>query len=155
MKCREIQGKLSAFLDGELSEKEASRIAKHLSGCQKCQREAASLSSVWDQLGEIREVDPSPYFWTRLDARITQAEEQHFSLGKVWVGLNRLLLPATAIAASVIGLWIGGAIYDVHQGKQPEAWEQVATSLYLDVLDAFPSQSIGSTYVELVSDQVQ
>ena len=153
MRCRRVQRRLSAFLDGELSEKQTSRIAEHLSGCPNCQQEVASLSSVWEQLGETHEVDPSPYFWTRLSARIAQAEERRFSLDNVLGMLNRLLVPATVVAASVVGLWIGGALYDVQRGDEPEVWEQVTASLYLDVLDDFPGQSIGSAYMELVSDQ--
>ena len=152
MRCQKVKRKLSAFLDGELSEKKASRIAEHLSGCQHCQQEAASLSSVWKRLEEMGEVDPSPYFWTRLNARIAQVEERRFSLGKILGILNRSLLPATAVVALVVGLWIGGALYDVHWVDKPDLWEQATASLYLDALDDFPAQSIGLAYTELVFD---
>jgi hypothetical protein len=99
------------------------------------------------------EVDPSPYFWTRLNARIAVVEDRRFSLDKVRGILNRLLVPATAIAALVVGLWIGGAFYDVHWEDKPDLWEQATTSLYLDALDDFPAQSIGLAYMELISDQ--
>lgn len=153
MRCRKVQRTLSAFLDGELSEQKASYITEHLSRCPTCQQEMVSLSSVWKRLGEIHEVAPSPYFWTRLNARIAQAEERHFPLSQVWGRLNRLLVPATAIAALVVGLWIGGTLYDVHQENQAEKWEQAVTSLHLDALDDFPAESIGLAYMELVSDQ--
>ena len=152
MRCQKVERKLSAFLDGELSEKKASRIAEHLSGCQHCQQEAASLSSAWKRLEEMGEVDPSPYFWTRLNARIAVVEDRRFSLDKVRGILNRLLVPATAIAALVVGLWIGGAFYDVHWEDKPDLWEQATTSLYLDALDDFPAQSISLAYMELGSD---
>ena len=152
MRCQKVKRKLSAFLDGELSERKASRIAEHLSGCQHCQQEAAFLSSVWERLEEMREVDPSPYFWTRLNARIAQVEDRRFSLDKVRGILNRLLVPATAVAALVVGLWIGGALYDVHWVDKPDLWEQATASLYLDALDDFPAQSIGLAYTELVFD---
>ncbi len=152
MRCQKVKRKLSAFLDGELSEKKASRIAEHLSGCQNCQQEVAFLSSLWERLEEMREVDPSPYFWTRLNARITQAEERSFSLDRVRGILDRLLVPATAIAALVVGLWIGGALYEVHWEDKPNLWEQATASLYLDALDDFPAQSIGLAYTELVFD---
>lgn len=153
MKCRTIQRKLSAFLDGELPEKTTSRISEHLSKCPTCQQEAASLSSVWEGLEEMHAIDPSPYFWTRLSARIAQAEEQRFPLKEIWGMLHRLLVPATAIAASVVGLWIGGVLYDIYQEDQPEAWEQVTTVLHLDALDDFPAESIGLAYIELASNQ--
>jgi len=153
MRCRRVQRRLSAFLDGELSEKMAAQIAEHLSGCPHCQQEAESLSSVWEQLEEMHEIDPAPFFWTRLNARIAQAEERRFSLDKVGGMLNRLLVPATAIAASVVGLWIGGALHDIYEEGQPEPWEQVATALHLDALDDFPAESIGLAYMELVSNQ--
>lgn len=155
MRCRTIQRKLSVFLDGELSEKQASRIAEHLSGCPVCQQRAESLSSLWEQLGEMREIDPSPYFWTRLSARIAQTEERRFSLDKVRGMLDRMLLPATAVAAAAIGLWIGGSLCDVYRTDRSHELNQAVASLYLDALDDFPDQSIGSAYVELISDQVQ
>ena len=153
MRCRRVRRRLSAFLDGELSEKQASQMAEHIAACPDCQQEVASLSSVWEQLGERREVDPSPYFWTRLRARIAQAEERRFSLDHVLGMLSRLLVPATTVAASVVGLWIGGALYDIYGEDRLDPWEQAATVLHLDALDDFPAESIGLAYMELVSDQ--
>ena len=153
MKCEQVQRRISAFLDGELSKKQASRIAGHLSGCPRCRQEAESMTSAWEQLEKMPEVDPSPHFWIKLNARIAQVEERRFSLEKVRGFLDRLLVPATVVAASVVGLWIGGALYDVQRADEPEVWEQVTASLYLDVLDDFPAHSIGSDYMELISDQ--
>lgn len=153
MRCRTVQRKLSAFLDGELSEKATSHIAEHLSRCPTCPQEAASLSSVWEELGEMHAIDPSPYFWTRLSARIAQAEEQRFLLKEIWGMLHRLLVPATVIVASVVGLWIGGTLYDLYAQDQPESWEQAARVLHLDALDDFPAESIGLAYIELASNQ--
>ena len=148
MKCRKIQRTLSAFLDGELSEKKAMHVAEHLSRCPTCQQEATSLSSAWEALGEIREVDPSPYFWTRLSGRIAQVEERRF--GGV---LHRLLVPAAVIAASVAGFWIGGTLYDLYREDPLEASEKVVTSLHVDALDDFPAESIGLAYMQMVSNQ--
>ena len=153
MKCQQVQRRLSAFLDGELSEKQASRIAVHVSGCPHCRKEVESMTTAWEQVGEMQEVDPSPHFWIKLNARIVQVEERRFSPEKVRGFLDRLLVPATVVAASVVGLWIGGALYDVQRTDEPEVWEQVTTSLYLDMLDDFPAHSIGSDYVQLLSDQ--
>ena len=153
MKCQQVQRRLSAFLDGELSEKKISQIAGHLSGCPHCRQEAQSLSAAWEQVGKMQEVDPSPHFWIKLNARIAQVEQRRFSLEKVRGFLDRLLVPATVVAASLVGLWIGGALYDVQRPNEPEVWEQVTTSLYLDMLDDFPAHSIGSDYVQLLSNQ--
>ena len=111
------------------------------------------MTATWEQLGKMQEVDPSPHFWIKLNARIAQVEERRFSLEKVRGFMDRLLVPATVVAASVVGLWMGGALYDVQRADEPEVWEQVTTSLYLDVLDDFPAHSIGSAYMELISDQ--
>ncbi|MFH1007873.1 MAG: zf-HC2 domain-containing protein [Candidatus Latescibacterota bacterium] len=152
MKCEKVQRTLSAFLDGEVSRKQALEISEHVAGCPPCQLEAESLSAVWVQLGEMPAMDPTPFFWTRLNARITQVERRSFSLDTVLGFLGRLVVPATVVAASVVGLWIGGTLYDARGGDQPEVWEQVTASLYLDALDDFPAHSIGSDYVQLLSD---
>lgn len=153
MKCRHVQRKLSAYFDGELSEKEASYVSKHLSECQVCQQEAASLSSVWERLGEIQEIEPAPYFWTRLNAKISEVGEQLPVWDVIFGGLNRYLVPATLIAASFLGIWIGSALHNVYYSGTTEAWEQVATSLHLDALEDFPDQSVGSAYMELALNQ--
>lgn len=98
----------------------------------------------------MEEIDPSPYFWTRLSARIAQAEERRLSIGGL---VNRLLVPTTTIVALVVGLWIGERLYDMYGENRLEPWEQVATSLHLDALDDFPAESIGLAYMELVSSQ--
>ena len=52
-KLREL---LSAYIDGEVSASETLRVEEHLSGCQECQDELASLRSTVGLLRRLPEL---------------------------------------------------------------------------------------------------
>lgn len=51
MQCKEIQGLLSPYIDGELSEKEMATIREHLLLCPECNREYLLLKEMTELLG--------------------------------------------------------------------------------------------------------
>ncbi len=44
--CHEVAAVLQAYLDGELGEDEAGRVAEHLQHCQRCDIEASTVQQV-------------------------------------------------------------------------------------------------------------
>lgn len=162
MRCGKVTRKLLAFLDGEIGGKEKERIASHLKTCQSCGEEAKVLSSLWGLLEEGKEsIRPSPYFWNKLEQRIAHAERDTSVFGKLLERLNRVFIPATATAVSVIGLFIGiqlgEAVYsNIVKNLNPESsasiQQEVDQSLHLNILDDFPGESIGGVYYTLIAE---
>jgi len=52
---------LSAFLDDELEEADALRVARHLSGCPECAAELDGLRSMRAALRDLPDVPPPPH----------------------------------------------------------------------------------------------
>lgn len=60
MTCRNVEVKLSAFVDAELSGREMIAIREHLSGCESCQIELEALSTVRRMIQDSVETPPLP-----------------------------------------------------------------------------------------------
>lgn len=58
MRCRDVSGKLSAFLDEELSAWEYREVARHLEACTSCRMEYEKLSAVRRAVRELGKVVP-------------------------------------------------------------------------------------------------
>ena len=59
MRCRKVTHQISAFLDGELTPKEAARIQKHLDACPRCRAEREALERTIHSVKELPLV-PAP-----------------------------------------------------------------------------------------------
>lgn len=68
--CDDITPKLSAYLDGELSEFEQERVRRHLTTCQACADELRALAESAALLGQLGEADPPPSLEPGLRRRI-------------------------------------------------------------------------------------
>ena len=61
MECREIQEKISAYMDGELAEGERGTVARHLQGCPTCRRLEGELRGIAAEIAALprRKAPPS------------------------------------------------------------------------------------------------
>jgi predicted anti-sigma-YlaC factor YlaD len=148
MKCRQVQKKLSVYLDDELDTNFKKLIESHLEECNTCQIKLKTIQETWDLLNEIPEPEPVQYFYTRLKARMSS---------KVYTKragrLERFLLPASIGAAVYLGILIGSIVGQNGKGlntaSNTEA--EIVSSLYLDNFNDFPSASFGEAYFSFTS----
>ncbi len=74
MTCREVLGRLSDYLDGELSAEETARVEAHVQGCDWCERFGgrfgAVVATVKRRLGEPDQVPADVR--ARLEARLAR-----------------------------------------------------------------------------------
>lgn len=75
MRCLKVQRKLSAYLDGELKEKEKGIISFHLNQCPDCQEEFTTLTGQDSIFQKAEAIEPSPYFRTKFWEKVRTAEE--------------------------------------------------------------------------------
>ncbi|MBN2029213.1 zf-HC2 domain-containing protein [bacterium] len=147
MKCRTIQRKLSAYMDNEVDRDQKATIEDHLQHCQACQQLLGELNKTWSLLSLLPEAESVPYFFTRLNARLTSEKAGQRSK---WI--DRVLIPATAVAITILGIITGDIV-----GKNGDAMaeqlteDEIASALYLDSFDDFPTASLGEAYFDLVS----
>ncbi len=114
MNCNEIREllpDLAAGIGGGTAE-----VEKHVTSCPACAAELQGLKQTMALLDEWRTPEPSPYFDTRLQARLREEmarpalEARRFWLAGLagWVWLHGLRRPA--LAMSLAGLLLAGAL---------------------------------------------
>ncbi len=105
MTCDDVQERLSAFTDGELSDTEAAESFRHAGTCRHCRDFLGSLVRVRSGVSRLPLFHPSPALDERI-AFIRLPEEAGATTASARAGLQRLWtrsmrVPAAALAAGV------------------------------------------------------
>lgn len=107
--CDGIRDLLIEYLEGELSDADSRIVAEHVKSCELCASECDALERTYALLREDGYEEPSPFFWTRFNARIRarMREGRVFGAGR-WQALAPRLAPvAIALVCFGLGLWAG------------------------------------------------
>jgi anti-sigma factor RsiW len=106
MKCHRVQKKLSAYQDGELKPLEQEEISRHLLSCRSCRKEYEQLDRVWQALGGLEEISPSPWFYPQLVRKLKEPPKRGLlpALEHIFQIIGA---PAVASIILVIGLMAG------------------------------------------------
>lgn len=147
MKCKKIQKRLSAFMDGELERLEHERFQAHLQNCKRCQEQLALLSRVDWLLDDAPDMPAQPFFLSRLQARLCSEKSQPLSLHLAWA-YSKFLAPA----AVVVGLGLGALLgIQLARNFNTSAETTVVTEsiTYTDVFSDAPSGSLTESYLDL------
>ena len=155
MKCSEVRRKLSAFLDGEVSEEEKQSISEHLESCDLCHKKLEELSKVLDVLDVMDEVQVSPFFVTRLKQRITDQELKSLVRLPFMEWIRRATVPAFTTVlvylSLLLGYYLGKTIHQEGVESVSIADAEVTDALGVAVLDEFPEGSLGDAYNNLLT----
>ena len=101
MKCNEIRELLPDLAAGLLvAEPE---VNNHVRSCSDCAGTLAEFQKTMALLDEWVAPEPSPYFDTRLQARLREEAAKQPSSWLSWVGLRRPALAASLVAVVAIG----------------------------------------------------
>jgi predicted anti-sigma-YlaC factor YlaD len=150
MKCSEVKRRLSAFLDGEVSEKEALFISEHLKSCDLCRKEFELLSQVSEILEVMDKVKVSPFFMTRLKQKITEQTSRNHVRIPIMEWIRRAAIPVVTTVLIILSFVIGSNLGKVMYQEQVESVSglrnEVAYTLGISSLDEFPEGSLGWAY---------
>jgi len=159
MKCAKIRKRLSAFMDGEVSEEEKRQISIHLEFCDRCQQELVELTQVADTLSLIEKAQVSPYFMARLKQRIAEEKPRrhvYWSLGEI---IKPAVIPVTAtvlvIFSFVLGHSLGKAICQTKITNASKAQAELTNLMGISSFDRLTEGSLTRTYLDLVSGEEQ
>jgi anti-sigma factor RsiW len=98
MRCEEFKSNLiEAMAGGD------SVLGTHSQECASCAKELAEFRKTFDLLDEWAAPDPSPYFDTRLKARLREEAAQPVGWKAKWFRYMRLPALAGAMAAVALG----------------------------------------------------
>jgi predicted anti-sigma-YlaC factor YlaD len=136
--CEQVQGRLSAWLDGELAAEERRRVAAHLEVCEACSRELALLTRLDAALGTL--------------AAPTPAELPELVLDRLRPR-RRYWWQSLAMAASlVLGIALGGMLaLDYYPYPTSNANGEV---LALEEFHDFPQGSLGAVMVSYQGEEI-
>jgi predicted anti-sigma-YlaC factor YlaD len=156
MNCTDIRNLLPVYLDGELDASEQRWVTVHLDACEACRREAAIIAKSWEMLGELRDIEPNPFYVSRFFARVAERRPWHAK----WVDIlrsalsHRRLLPVMAAAGLVVLIGIGVTMVQERTDADPRL-----AAVQLNGLDVelFESLEIADNFelineIELLSD---
>jgi hypothetical protein len=123
MNCKQAKENLFDLLGPEAVKPE-SAVALHVAGCAECAADLASLKSTMSILDEWKAPAESPYFNTRLQARLAEARRED-AIPQSWAArlwTPKLLRPAL-VAAMGLAFIIGMNFY------QPKAPNNTNTTI--------------------------
>jgi len=104
---------MSAYLDGELRERERQKIEDHLKICSSCAQEYEELNQLVAVVKSIDDERLSPEFWPKLVKRLEREKARSPNI------FSRMLRhPIPAIAAVILLIAIGFIINDFLLPKQ-------------------------------------
>jgi predicted anti-sigma-YlaC factor YlaD len=110
MKCEEIR---DLMLDVAAGAGEASpKLSEHLSACDACTDRFAEMQKTMALLDEWQAPEPSPYFDTRLMARVR--EERAKPQRSAWFSWFRM--PVLAAGLALVLMMSGGVTWFMHRG---------------------------------------
>lgn len=137
-----VRERLSAWLDGELSDAERLEVAAHLEVCEECRRELARLQRLDAALGRLDAAVP-PGLAERVLDRL-QPRRRYW-----WQSL--------ALAASLLlGIVLGGTLArDFYPYQDQAATNGTGEVLALEEFNDFPQGSLGAVMVSYQMDQTE
>ncbi|MGE5321771.1 MAG: hypothetical protein ACM3SW_02855 [Actinomycetota bacterium] len=123
MNCDDVRENLMDVLAGEQPTPE---VLAHLRECGPCTEELEGLRKTMSLLDEWKAPEPSPYFFTRLQAHVREEQQKPPVRAGVWAWFRKplLTLPLAAILAA------GGAFYTYLHWSPPT---QTGSSAAVDV----------------------
>ena len=138
MHCKGIHRNLISFLDEELSAEEMKAVRQHLERCPKCALFAEELKRTWHVLDRDKILKPSPYFYTRVKARLGKTNEQR---ARRSVRLVRVLPSAVFLLLLFLGIY-GGAQLGAHFAEtQTEVKSQQTILPYWNEMEIEPLEN--------------
>lgn len=141
MNCSEIQARLSAYHDNELSPDEAALVATHLTSCATCTADLASFQQLSSLSQRLTDPPVPPQIWSELQAQLDQPTD-------VAAGPQdkATLFPARflAIAASIlVAIGIGTMGYKLWTSRHAHEDRHLAINFahYLEGFEESPEKA--------------
>jgi|WetSurMetagenome_2_1015567.scaffolds.fasta_scaffold104556_1 anti-sigma factor RsiW len=159
MNCRHIRKRLTAYQDGEIGGEERNRISAHLEGCPACRSFYAEMDRLWQEMGEIPEVEVTQGFERSLLAKIhtAPAPRSWWSFPSIFVVHRWIPAPAVALGLMLMGVALGGYLGNVlvSSSRSVPGWgvsSQNSEDIYsFKVFAAVPPGSLGEGYLRMAS----
>lgn len=136
MKTKCIHNDLIFYLHNELSVEKRTAVEKHLEECVDCRGFLAFLQDSMQIIENEKNMEASPFFYTRLSARLEEKPESQIQ--SQWV---RLAQPAFFSLMLVIGIYgglkLGGNASSPKVNQQPITSTQMLNDFAAEPIESF------------------
>jgi len=114
MDCKDIDGLLTAYLEGEVTPEEEGQVEKHLADCPRCRGELESLAASRDKLCRLLKIEasrtePTPGSWEKIagKAGIKRGDEKPAAgrSGGAWLAVPVCAALLAMLALGLLGLF--------------------------------------------------
>jgi len=116
MECKDIQKRLSAYIEKAVSSKQKAAIDKHLKQCKGCRQELADLKKTIQYVQQLKDVEPPRWLVQKIMARVRAEAEQKPGIIKRLFYPLYIKLPLEAVAVIFIAV---GTLY-IFKTMQPQ-----------------------------------
>jgi predicted anti-sigma-YlaC factor YlaD len=144
MKEETILRKLSAYMDGEVSEDDRGRIDAHIDHCPECRKRLDQMKEDWERLSALPAKQAPPFFYTRMHGRLHTVQVRMKFTEKV-------LVPLSFAGALYLGVVIGSLVGDRSSAALSAPLpEKPITQAYIEEnLNEIPEATLDQIYLEL------
>ena len=154
MSHRSIRKNLLLYIDGSLGEKDTIEVKKHLPQCPHCSQQITVLSKIWKNGTAIEQLRPSPFLWTKLEARIAQSETPNIVIQKYIPALRYSVAIVLFIISIILGNYIGNLPQSsAQQSSEITSNEYFARTYHLDSFELSSDESIGQVILLTSSER--
>lgn len=101
MKCEDVLGKMTAYVDGELPAEETNQIASHITSCPCCQNALKEMLAIAKAMPLLEEVEPPAGLRSQIMKQV-RAEAEKKQSHTVWDSFKSHWYPLRAAAAMFI-----------------------------------------------------
>jgi hypothetical protein len=116
MSCKDLEHKLSAYLEDALSPQEKCLVEEHLASCPQCSKAIEDLKKTGKLVREIEEVEPPPWFTQKIMSRVREeAKPETGIIRKLFYPLH-IKIPVQALATVLIAV----IAFQIYRVGEPE-----------------------------------
>jgi len=148
MQCNDIQEKLSAYIDGDISSEERMLIDKHLKSCQQCNETLAEMKKTTEYVRNLGDIEPPAWLTQKIMTKIRSEAGREKS---IWQKLFYPLYIKLPVEAAVAVLLAVTTIY-IFKTMQPEM--KPAKAPVEEMTSRMPLKETKSTDKDLMSRKV-
>lgn len=139
MNCEKYEVLFTGWIENELTTAERKDLEQHLEGCASCSQELQAMKELWQDMGEIKFLDPSPNLRVKFQAMLNtyKAGVEHRSvwdnfkenISRLWHWRPQVALPyqAAIVIFSFAGGWL---LFHQGNGDQDEKLQVLSTQVH-------------------------
>lgn len=150
--CTLIEEKLVDFIEQQLDDELTERIRQHIESCSSCRKLVEQFGAIWSSVDEFEEIEPSPFFQTRLEARLDD-EIVGKSPDPIWKRVFPTLQPVAIVVALLLAVFSGYefAVVPATAGESVDESTDLLDDYGLDSFGDLPGGSLADLYFDMTA----